>query len=198
VTMADIPYNEVNRSSNGLRSLDKGIADTLGFELDDFLNEIYRVTRSAVIIFCGQQQLSDVVAYFAHKQGTVRQIIWQKSNPSPMNGQHVYLSGIENAVWFKKSGGTFNGRCKNTVFRYPVGRNKLHPTQKPVALLEELIADCTNTGDIVFDPVCGSGSTLEAATNLGRGFIGVEIDPSYHLIALNRMANVMGLTKGGN
>lgn len=38
-----------------------------------------------------------------------------------MNGQHIYLSGIENAVWFKKRGGTFNAHCKNTVFEYPCG-----------------------------------------------------------------------------
>lgn len=45
--------------------------------------------------------------------------IWRKTNPSPMNGQHIYLSGIENAVWFKKRGGVFNAHCKNTVFDYP-------------------------------------------------------------------------------
>ena len=47
------------------------------------------------------------------KLGTVRHLVWEKTNPSPMNGQYIYLSGIENAVWFKKKGATFNAHCKN-------------------------------------------------------------------------------------
>lgn len=47
------------------------------------------------------------------RKGTVRPIIWEKTNPSPMNGQYIYLSGVEMAVWFKKSGAKhFNAHCK--------------------------------------------------------------------------------------
>lgn len=64
--------------------------------------------------------MSEIHKFFSEKQkkgkGTVRQLVWKKTNPSPMNGQNIYLSGIENAVWFKKRGGTFNAHCKNTVF----------------------------------------------------------------------------------
>ena len=89
--------------------------------------------------------MSEIHKFFSEKQkkgkGTVRQLVWKKTNPSPMNGQNIYLSGIENAVWFKKRGGTFNAHCKNTVFEYPCGRNKLHPTEKNHELLRELIRD---------------------------------------------------------
>ena len=94
------------------------------------------------------------------KKGTVRQLVWCKTNPSPMNGQHIYLSGIENAVWFKKRGGVFNARCKNTVFNYPCGRSKLHPTEKNHDLLKELILDNSQEGDLIFDPCMGSGHIL--------------------------------------
>lgn len=134
LTITDIPYDEVNRNSNGLRNLDKERADVLTFDLRNFLDSVYRLTKSTIIIFCGQSQLSDIKNFFQEKQnkhqGTVRQLIWEKTNPSPMNGQHIYLSGIENAIWFKKRGGTFNARCKNTVFKYPCGRSKMHPTEK--------------------------------------------------------------------
>ena len=77
---------------------------------------------------------SEIYSFFAEKQkkkkGTVRQLVWKKTNPSPMNGEYIYLSGIENAIWFKKKGSTFNARCKNTVFEYACGRSKLHPTEK--------------------------------------------------------------------
>ena len=55
-----------------------------------------------------------------------------------MNGQHIYLSGVENAIWFKKRGGTFNAHCKNTVFKYPIGRSKLHPTEKKTFIITRI------------------------------------------------------------
>ena len=128
LTLTDIPYNGVNRKSNGLRNLDKSFADILTFDLDTFLNEVYRVTKGTIIIFCGYNQLSEIYDFFKEKSrknlGTVRQLVWEKTNPSPMNGQYIYLSGIENAIWFKKRGAAFNARCKNTVFRYKCGRKK--------------------------------------------------------------------------
>ena len=191
LTLTDIPYGEVNRDSNGLRTLDKSAADILTFNLQDFLNEIYRVTKSTIIIFCGKEQISEIHKFFSDKQkknkGTVRQLIWKKTNPSPMNGQHIYLSGIENAIWFKKRGGTFNARCKNTVFEYPCGRSKLHPTEKNHDLLKELILDNSNEGDLVFDPCAGSGSHCLIAKELKRNFVGCELTEEYFKIANERI-----------
>ena len=108
-----------------------------------------------------------------------------------MNGQHIYLSGVEMAVWFKKSGSkTFNAHCKNTVFKYPNGRSKLHPTEKNHALLKELILDNSNAGDIVFDPCMGSGSHGLVAVQNGRNFIGIELDEGYFQIAKERIEKI--------
>ena len=192
ITLTDIPYGEVNRESNGLRTLDKEDADVMTFDLQEFLTELYRITNGTIIIFCGKEQLSEIHKFFSDKQkknkGTVRQLIWKKTNPSPMNGQHIYLSGIENAVWFKKRGGTFNARCKNTVFEYPCGRSKLHPTEKNHDLLKEIILDNSNEGDIVFDPCAGSGSHCLVAKELNRQFVGVELNNTYYEIAKERLA----------
>lgn len=187
MTLTDIPYDMVNRDSNGLRVLDKGVADVLTFDLETFLDELYRITKGSIIIFCGVNQVSDIYKFFADKQkhnkGTVRQLVWKKTNPSPMNGQHIYLSGIENAIWFKKRGGVFNAHCKNTVFEYPCGRSKLHPTEKNHGLLKELILDNSNVGDIVFDPCAGSGAHLLCAKELGRNYIGCELNKEYFDVA---------------
>lgn len=192
LTLTDIPYGEVNRSSNGLRNLSKDKADMVTFPLNDFLENIYRVTSGTIIIFCGKEQLSEIHKFFSKKQekhlGTVRQLIWKKTNPSPMNGQYIYLSGIENAVWFKKRGGVFNASCKNTVFEYPCGRSKLHPTEKNHNLLKELILDNSNEGDIIFDPCAGSGSHCLVAKENGRKYIGIELDSTYFNIAEKRLA----------
>ena len=191
LTLTDIPYGEVNRDSNGLRNLDKNMADVMRFYIDYFLNEVYIVTSVTIIIFCGKEQISQIHKFFSEKQakklGTVRQLIWEKSNPSPMNGQYIYLSGIENAVWFKKKGGTFNAKCKNTVFKYPCGRSKLHPTEKNHDLLKELILDNSNENDLVFDPCCGSGSHCLVAKEFHRNFVGVKLDNTYYDIAKNRI-----------
>ena len=186
--LTDIPYDCVNRSDNGLRSLNKDKADILTFNIDDFLERCYMVAKNSVCIFCGKEQFSQIYKFFSGKKGTVRPIVWQKSNPSPMNGQYIYLSGVELAVWFKKSGAkVFNAHCKNTVFNYPNGNSKIHPTAKNLALFEELIRDNTNEGDIVFDPCMGSGTTGVACKNLNRNFIGIELDKKYFDIAKERI-----------
>ena len=191
LTLTDIPYGECNRNDNGLRNLNKEDADIETFDLQNFLEEVYRVTKGTIIIFCGQHQFSEIKNFFQGKQdknkGTVRQLIWKKTNPSPMNGQHIYLSGIENAVWFKKRGGTFNARCKNTVFEYPCGRSKLHPTEKNHDLLKELILDNSNENDIVFDPCTGSGSHLLVAKQNNRNFVGTELNKEWFELAQQRL-----------
>ena len=191
LTLTDIPYGVVNRDSNGLRNLNKEEADVMTFELNDFLSEVYRVTSGTIIIFCSKEQISEIYKFFDEKQkkklGTVRHLVWEKTNPSPMNGQYIYLSGIENAVWFKKKGGTFNAHCKNPVFKYACGRSKLHPTEKNHDLLKELILDNSNEGDIVFDPCSGSGSHLLVAKENNRQWLGVELNREYFNIASERV-----------
>lgn len=71
--------------------------------------------------------------------------------------------------------------------------NPMHPTQKPVALCEYLIKTYTHEGMLVLDNCAGSGTTLVAALNTGRRFIGFEKDPEYHRIASERILNSITL-----
>lgn len=84
----------------------------------------------------------------------------------------------------------------DTGYRYPTQvwkfkrdtlTSNLHPTQKPVALLEELIKTFSNEGDIVLDNCMGSGSTGVASINTNRNFIGIELDENYFRIAKERI-----------
>ena len=61
--MTDIPYDEVNRDSGGLRNLDKGNADIMTFDLHDFLHELIRITKNSMCVFCGRRQFSDIYIY---------------------------------------------------------------------------------------------------------------------------------------
>jgi site-specific DNA-methyltransferase (adenine-specific) len=79
-------------------------------------------------------------------------------------------------------------RCPSSVQRF-TGERGLHPTQKPVPLLEYLIRTYTNEGDTVLDFTCGSGTTGVACVNTGRHFIGIEREHSYCDIARHRIAD---------
>lgn len=192
VTLTDIPYDMVNRADNGLRNLDKSHADILTFNLGNFLNEIYRLTKGTIIIFCGNEQYSTIYDYFstksAQKEGTTRQIIWHKTNPSPMNGQYIYLSATENAVWFKKRGATFNAHCKHNVFEFPTGRSKIHPTEKNHELIKDLILDNSKEGDIIFDPCAGSLAHCLVAKENGRRYVGCELNKEYFEKGVERLS----------
>jgi site-specific DNA-methyltransferase (adenine-specific) len=69
----------------------------------------------------------------------------------------------------------------------PKGKGQLHPTQKPVALMEYLIKTYTNEGETVLDFTMGSGTTGVACVNLNRSFTGIELDETYFNIANNRI-----------
>ena len=69
-------------------------------------------------------------------------------------------------------------------------RNPVHPTQKPLKVLNHLIKLATKPGDLVFDPFMGVGSTGVAALRLGRRFIGIEIDPLYFKAATKRIEEI--------
>ena len=81
-------------------------------------------------------------------------------------------------------------RYPRDVQKFTHDKDKYHPTQKPVALLEYLIKTYTEEGDTVLDNVMGSGSTGVAAVNTGRNFIGIELDENYFNIAKERIMNI--------
>lgn len=187
LVLTDIPYGVVNRTSNGIRNLDKGIADVVTFDLTKALNECFRVSKGSIYIFCGTEQVSQIREYFANKGLTNRLCIWEKTNPSPMNGQHMWLSSIECCVYAKHKNATFNEHCKSSVWRFPTARGKLHPTMKPLKLMEYLIETSSKPKDVVLDFTMGSGTTGLACKNLGRKFIGIEQDANYFEIASKRI-----------
>ena len=83
----------------------------------------------------------------------------------------------------------FGASSKSNVFEYAKDNNGYHPTQKPVALLEDLIQTYSNEGNTVLDFTMGSGSTGVACVNLKRNFIGMELEEKYFRIAEERINN---------
>ena len=181
LVLTDFPYNEVNRTSNGLRNLDVGCADTLDADLSVVLKEIIRVCKGSFYAFCGTEQVSKTRKALVEARFSTRLLIWEKTNPSPMNGEHIWLSGIECCVYGKLKNAVFNEHCKNTVLRYPLcaDKNRFHATQKPLELFSYLISVSSNEGDLVLDPFSGSWTTAVACHQLNRNFIYIEKDRNY-------------------
>lgn len=103
---------------------------------------------------------------------------------------YAELKAVDDA--FKASvARTFNlpegQKYKSNVLQYRKDYSGYHPTQKPVALMEDLVKTYTNAGDMVLDFTMGSGSTGVACMNLGRQFIGIEREPNYFDIACRRI-----------
>jgi DNA modification methylase len=85
------------------------------------------------------------------------------------------------------------GHGKTVLFCPKPTKAKLHPTMKPVELLRKLIANSTKTGEWVYDPFLGSGSTLIACEHLGRRCLGIELDEGYVRTAVARWEKLTGL-----
>ena len=187
--LTDIPYNEVNRKSNGLRNLDKKEADGAEFDLEEAVNQFMRVTRGSIYVFCGIEQVSYIKKTFRENGLSTRLVIWEKTNPSPMNGDSIWLSSVECCVYGKKPKATFNEHCKSSVLRFSCGRSKVHPTQKPLDLFDKIVKTSSNEGDIVFDPFMGSGTAGEAALRNGRKFIGCELNEEWFNLSKDRIKN---------
>ena len=120
--------------------------------------------------------------------------------PQKTQGHHPanYAKRAAQSDCYNKAGSTTyaggnTDRYPTTVIQIPVVNNdssnggRLHPTQKPVALMEYLIKTYTNEGETVLDFTMGSGTTGVACQNLNRKFIGIELDKDYFDIAVNRI-----------
>ena len=187
MVLCDLPYGEVNQKSGGLRKLDRGTADKCDIDLCSLVSAWHRVCTGSIYAFCGTEQISLLVSEFRQRGLTTRVCVWEKSNPSPMNGTRLWLSGLEFCVFARKSNATFNEHCKKALWTAPSGRSKIHPTEKPLVLMERLVLASSNPGDVVLDNCMGSGTTGVACANTGRRFIGMERDPKYFDTACDRV-----------
>jgi len=188
MVLTDIPYDFVNMESGGLRELDRGVADVMTVSLATLVPQLTRVCSGSLYVFCGPTQVSELLSLFKGEGLSVRMGIWEKSNPSPMNGEYLWLSAIECCVFARKPKATFHEHCKSSVWRdRSLPDPEVHPTMKPLSLFTYLLKASSNPGDIVLDPFMGSGTTGVACHESLREFIGVELDPTYFKRAVERI-----------
>lgn len=102
------------------------------------------------------------------------------------SGNKTKTTNYDNFIYICQS--EYKGRYPKSILKFKKDKKHLHPTQKPVALLEYLIKTYTNENEIVLDNCMGSGSTMVACINTNRRYIGIEKDEHYFEIAVNRVS----------
>ena len=139
-------------------------------------------------------------------------VVWIKSNPTPQFRGVRFTNAHETLIWAQKKRGakyTFNyrtlkahnddlqmrsdwylGLCVGQERLRDHGGTKVHPTQKPEALLYRVMLACTKPGDVVLDPFFGTGTTGAVARKMGRRWIGIEREAHYVELARQRIAAI--------
>jgi site-specific DNA-methyltransferase (adenine-specific) len=155
-------------------------------DLEKFIAEYYKKLKKGgtLIIFFDLWKISglkDLMEKYKFKQ--IRFIEWIKINPQPLNSSVNYLTNCREIalVGIKGSKPTFNSKYDNGTYMYPLqgGKNRFHPTQKSLALFEDLIKKHSNENDVVLDTFLGGGTTALACKNTKRQFKGCEISKDY-------------------
>ena len=172
---------------------EKGL--NLGINLS-ILDEFMRIMKKPnIYIWMNLKQLYEYLDYFVGKKDCEwNLIVWQKSNAMPLCGGK-YLNDCEYCAYFHK-GVRLNTKYDTAKTVYVTSINQAdkdkygHPTIKPLEIIENLIKNSSRGGGVIFDPFLGSGTTAVAAKELGRHYIGFEIDPTYFKIAQDRIAGI--------
>jgi len=162
--------------------------------LEDSIKEYYRVLRAGgtAIIFCDIWKISQIKEILErNKFKQIRLIDWIKTNPVPLNSSRNYLTNSREVALsaVKVSKPTFNSKYDNGLYRYPICHDKgrFHSTQKPLAFMEELIRKHSNEDNVVLDTFAGAATTLVAAKNMGRQYVGCEFDKECFVKAEERL-----------
>ena len=196
----------INRSPTRGKDVDIITPEPLEFapitqeQREHFSSAIVPLCEGWCLVFCQAEaialwraSLTDAGAKYK------RACVWIKRDGMPQYSGDRPGMGYESivAAWCPAGKSEWNGGGRHGVFDFPKGETIRwgHPTQKPEPLMRELVKLFTDTNDTILDPFMGSGTTGVACMNLGRKFIGIEIEPKYFDIACERIENAQRQTK---
>jgi len=186
MTVTDPPYNVAYRAMSRKGTSRAIQNDDLGGEFESFLFEVCRnilsSTTGAIYIFMSSSELHSLYSAFTRAGGHYSTfLIWAKHHFTL--GRSDYQRQYEPILYGWREGANrfwCGARNQGDVWSFAKPAvNDLHPTMKPVALIEQAIQNSSREGDLVLDPFGGSGSTLVACQKTGREARLVEIDPLY-------------------
>ncbi len=203
--LTDPPYNIAQYSTGnislpGREALNNDIAtwDNTALNPEDLLYDFKRIIKpdGNIFVFTSYNLIGKWHDVFDKEFDTFQYFIWHKTNPAPKIYKNGFLNSCEMIICLWNKGHKWNFTKQNEMhnfFESPICmyperlRSPKHPAQKPVKLLKHIINIASNSGDTVFDPFMGVGSTGVAAKDTSRRFIGCEIDKIYFDAACIRL-----------
>ena len=196
LVVTDPPYKTTSRgSSGGTGGILKEEINKRGkvfkhndIEFNEWLPELYRVLKDTghAYIMSNNKNLKNMLMEIENVGFNIyKTLIWAKN--SPITNMY-YMDSHEYIIFCRKGKAKRINNCgTKSVLNVDNPRNKVHPTEKPVELMEVLITNSSQEGELVFDPFMGSGTTGVACLNTNRNFIGIELDEHYFNIAKVRI-----------
>lgn len=195
VVITDPPYTE--RTHSKARSMS-------GSEITEGITTFGAITDEGlrhVMTECGRISEGWVIATLDYRHAVEFDVsppdglkcqrlgVWVKTNPTPQITGDRPAQGWEAIAYLHRVKGRskWNGGGLHGNYVSPTARPEGHPTAKPLPMLHDMVRKFTSTGDVVFDPFAGSGTTLRAAVDEGRRAIGVELEERYCEIIARRL-----------
>lgn len=201
----DIPYiiesggaseSALSQRAKRLRNVE---LEAIRYGIDySIFDELCRVMKHIYIyVWCSKEQIVDIMNYFVKEKGCRMNIlVWCKTNPTPLTND-TWLPDIEYCLVFKGKGAPrYNEgyEIKSKWYMSPINKPDKdlynHPTIKPIELVKKHLLHSTQEDDVVLDCFLGSGTTAVACKELGRKYIGFEIDENYFRIAQDRLNGI--------
>lgn len=196
VIITDPPFDDATHSGHELELRDREEVTFEPVDPFDITPQLLARSRRWVVAFCAFAQLGQYqeAAGGMRKAGGcyVRDGAWRKIGPAPqLSGDRPATWGEAVAIMHPRPEGRmqWNGGGHAALWEFPPARGseRLHQTPKPIALMRKLVEDFTLPGETVWDPYMGAGTTGAACLDLGRRFVGHEIDPAMAELAARRL-----------
>lgn len=205
--VTDPPYKTITGGKNngknskrpkGILLENNGLFEHQKLSIDAWMGELFRVLKddSQCYVFTNTLNLEDMLTKSREAGFKLHNLlVWEKNNNTPSqwymkNCEYVLFLRKGKAKWINEIGSSKTVHKFNSVLR-----GKIHPTEKPVELLELYVRNSSNEGDVVFDPFMGSGTTAIACMNTNRNYIGFELDETYFNLANERIGKCKELAE---
>jgi len=175
---------------------DHGSKEDIQFMWKSAFEQMSSVMKPAAVVYCFMPQGGDQMMMMMMMMGAGieprHELIWLKNNH--VLGRVDYAYKHEPILYAWKDGGhKFYGDFQTSVIECnKPQKSDLHPTMKPVELVERLIRNSSLPGEIIYEPFSGSGTTIIACEQLNRQCRAIEISPAYVAVALQRYADATG------
>ena len=194
LVLTDIPYG-MDFQSNHRKEKHLKIQNDINVNwFPDWIKEIDRVSKddAHLYIFCSHHKIDFFKSEIEKFRKVKNILIWEKNNTGMGDLLGDYAPKYEMVLFCSNGDKKLNGGRDSNIIKANRTQNNLHPTEKPVNLMEYFIEKSSEKNDLVLDTFAGSGSTLVACKNTKRNFIGFEIEETYINTINKRLQSVQG------